>query len=104
MSRLQEVATLNDFYVVHTGILPHIRKRLVLRNRDYNKENESKSHQLSNNLTYGSGMMITTSFSSRRSSWSSNSILTSHPPRPFSAGQQLTIDVENYKILPRRKI
>lgn len=41
-------------------------------------------------VTYGTGMIIVTSLSSKSSFWSSYSILTSHPPDPFSEGQQLT--------------
>lgn len=48
--------------------------------------------------TYGSGMVITTSFSSKLSSCSSYSMLTSQP-FPLSEGQQLTEEKSKAGIL-----
>ena len=52
-------------------------------------------------ITYGIGMVITTSSSSRCSTpcSSSYSIFTSHPPCPFSEGQQLTTFVNKFKLI-----
>ena len=52
-------------------------------------------------ITYGIGMVITTSSNSRCSTpcSSSYSIFTSHPPCPFSEGQQLTTFVNKFKLI-----
>ena len=52
-------------------------------------------------FTYGIGMVITTSSNSRCSTpcSSSYSIFTSHPPCPFSEGQQLTTFVNKFKLI-----
>ena len=50
----------------------------------------SRSATLGGPTPDGTGMLMTTSISSSSSSCNSYSMLTSHPPSPFSFGQQLT--------------